>query len=71
MYATGLRVSELINLTLMQVNLNQGTIKVLGKGEKQRLVPMGEYANEYLTIYLQTTRKKTIKVGKFFTYIFK
>ena len=61
MYATGLRVSELINLTLMQVNLNQGTIKVLGKGEKQRLVPMGEYANEYLTIYLQTTRKKLLK----------
>jgi integrase/recombinase XerD len=61
MYATGLRVSELINLTLMQINLNQGIIKVQGKGEKQRLVPMGEYANDYLTIYLQTTRKKLLR----------
>lgn len=61
MYATGMRVSEMINLNLMQVNLNQGTIRVLGKGSKERLVPMGEYANDYLFEYLKSHRSKLLK----------
>ena len=61
MYATGMRVSELTELTLMQVNLNQGTIKVLGKGEKTRLIPMGEYAMEYLKDYLNKKRHYLLK----------
>ena len=61
MYATGMRVTEIVSLTLMQVNLNQGTIKVLGKGEKQRLVPIGEYANDYLHEYITTHRVKSLK----------
>lgn len=61
MYATGLRVSELVNLTTLQVNLNQGTIKVLGKGNKERLIPIGEYANDYLFKYLTRHRKIFLK----------
>ncbi|VAW40817.1 Site-specific tyrosine recombinase XerD [hydrothermal vent metagenome] len=61
MYATGIRVSEIINLNIMQVNLNQGTIKVLGKGEKQRLIPIGEYASDYLHKYLTNYRIKILK----------
>ncbi|MCF6288158.1 MAG: site-specific tyrosine recombinase XerD [Proteobacteria bacterium] len=61
MYATGMRVTELIDLTLMQINLNQGTIKVLGKGEKQRLIPIGEYASDYLDNYLNSIRKQILK----------
>lgn len=47
LYACGLRVSELIGLTVDQVNLRQGVVRVMGKGSKERLVPMGEHA-EYL-----------------------
>jgi integrase/recombinase XerD len=61
MYATGMRVTEIVSLTLMQVNLNQGTIKVLGKGEKQRIVPIGEYANDYLHEYIVKHRAKSLK----------
>ena len=61
MYATGIRVSELITLTIMQVNLNQGTIKVLGKGGKQRLIPIGEYASDFLKKYLVIHRNQILK----------
>lgn len=61
MYATGIRVSEIINLKLMEVNLNQGVIKVTGKGQKQRLIPIGEYASDYLDEYLSKYRKLILK----------
>lgn len=64
MYATGLRVSELIGLTTLQVNLNQGTIKVLGKGNKERLIPIGEYASDYLLNYFKIHRKIFLKDGQ-------
>ncbi len=64
MYATGIRVSEIVELKLMQVNLNQAVIKVRGKGSKERLVPMGEYATDYLTTYLQHHRVKILKDKK-------
>jgi integrase/recombinase XerD len=48
MYATGLRVSELVGLELPNLNLNQGVIRVIGKGQKERLVPVGEEAHDTL-----------------------
>ncbi len=56
LYATGLRVSELVSLTLQQVNLRQGVLRVTGKGNKERLVPLGEEANDWLTKYIQQAR---------------
>ena len=44
LYATGLRVSELVNLKLDQVNLNQGVLRIVGKGDRERLIPLGEEA---------------------------
>src|SRR5256884_6944267 len=44
LYATGLRVSELVNLRQGQINLNQGVIRILGKGDRERLIPLGEEA---------------------------
>ncbi len=52
MYAAGLRVSELVNLRLGQVNLNRGLLRIFGKGEKERLVPLGEEAVTWLSRYL-------------------
>ncbi len=57
LYATGLRVTELVSLELNDINLRQGIVRVMGKGSKERLVPMGEYALEYLIQYLESTRK--------------
>ena len=56
LYATGLRVSELINLTIDQINLRQGVVRVLGKGNKERLVPLGEEALFWLDKYLNDAR---------------
>ena len=56
LYASGLRVSELISLQVGQVNLRQGVVRVLGKGSKERLVPLGEEAVEWLTRYQQGAR---------------
>jgi integrase/recombinase XerD len=56
LYASGLRVSELVGLTGDAVNLRQGVVRVRGKGDKDRLVPMGEEAAEWLAQYLKTAR---------------
>lgn len=61
LYATGLRVSELVNLELKQVNLNQGVIRVLGKGSKERLVPLGEEALDWLQRYITVSRTDLLK----------
>ena len=61
LYATGLRVSELVALTLHQINLRQGVIRVTGKGNKERLVPFGETATQWLDKYLSSTRDEIIK----------
>lgn len=60
LYATGLRVSELVNLTVQQVNLRQGVVRVTGKGNKERLVPMGEEANQWLDKYLNSARAEIL-----------
>lgn len=56
LYATGLRVSELVGLTLSQVNLRQGVVRVFGKGSKERLVPLGNEAMNWLAIYAKDAR---------------
>ena len=56
LYATGLRVSELVSLRHQQVNMRQGVIRVTGKGQKERLVPMGEEAINWLQTYLRDAR---------------
>jgi len=56
LYATGLRVSELVGLTLAQVSLDMGVVRVLGKGSKERLVPLGEEAIAWLKRYLAEAR---------------
>ena len=56
MYASGLRVTELVSLSVLDVSLNDGVLRVLGKGAKERLVPFGEVAREWLERYLEGTR---------------
>ena len=56
LYACGLRVTELISLTLEQINLRQGVLRTLGKGNKERLVPLGEEAMNWLERYLRQAR---------------
>lgn len=60
LYATGLRVSELINLQTSQVSLQQGVIRVIGKGDKERLVPVGEEAIDWLVKYYQQSRARLL-----------
>jgi integrase/recombinase XerD len=59
-----LRVSELVGLTLAQVSLDMGVVRVLGKGNKERLVPMGEEAIGWLKRYLATARVELAGSGK-------
>ncbi len=61
MYATGLRVSELVGLVLANLNLNQGVIRVIGKGQKERLVPIGAEAHDSLNLYLSSGRPEILK----------
>jgi len=63
LYATGMRVSELVNLRLDQVNLRQGVIRVIGKGNKERLVPLGEEAVDWLTRYIGEIRPDFFKAS--------
>jgi integrase/recombinase XerD len=61
LYATGIRVSELVNLDLVDVNLEMGFLRCLGKGSKERIVPMGQKAVEAVGTYLQKGRGKLIR----------
>ena len=56
LYASGLRVSELVGLQLVQVSLAEGVVRVVGKGSKERLVPMGEQALDWVTRWLEKGR---------------
>ena len=53
LYATGIRISELINLKLIDIDINRSVLKVLGKGSKERLVPYGEKAADSINLYLK------------------
>jgi len=56
LYATGLRVSELVGLRMSQVSLDMGVVRVVGKGSKERLVPLGDEAVEWLQRYIKEAR---------------
>src|SRR6478609_1579435 len=65
LYSCGLRVSEVVNLKLSQLYLDVGFIRVIGKGNKERLVPIGSSAIKYITIYANTIRNhQTIQMGE-------
>lgn len=53
MYSSGLRVSELVNLKINDIDFNMNFVRVLGKGNKERIIPIGDYALDYLKLYLQ------------------
>ena len=61
MYATGLRVSELINLTKLNIDLDKQTVRCFGKGNKERIIPIGKIAIKYLKIYLDEYRDSLTK----------
>jgi len=61
LYATGMRVSELVKLPVAAANLTAGYVRVLGKGNKERLVPFGEQARECLVVYLRDGRPHQLK----------
>jgi integrase/recombinase XerD len=69
LYASGLRVSELVNLRQGQVNLNQGVIRILGKGDRERLVPLGEEAMEALKRFCCGPRSEILH-GRQTDYVF-
>jgi integrase/recombinase XerD len=56
LYATGLRVSELVNLKSTQVNMNQGVLRIIGKGDRERLIPLGEEAVDWLQKFITGAR---------------
>ena len=60
LYSCGLRISELINLELLNLNLRQGVIRVIGKGQKERLVPMGDQLINLLNLYISSSRKNLL-----------
>lgn len=68
MYSSGLRVSELLSLKVKQINLSKGIIDVIGKGNKQRKVPIGEYASEFVKKYIEEIRPHN--KGKSSPYLF-
>jgi len=69
LYATGLRVSELITLSLNDLNLEVGYIRVFGKGSKERIVPIGASAQRKARLYLETARSEILK-GRKSPYLF-
>ena len=69
MYSSGVRVSELINLELSDIDLNNNYVRCFGKGSKERIVPVGEYSSKYLSIYINEYRdsmKKSYYTEKIF-----
>ncbi len=63
LYACGLRVTELVSLTLDQLNTRQGVVRIMGKGSKERLVPMGEHALDWLLRYLKDGRGQLLNAA--------
>lgn len=61
MYATGLRVSEIINIKLNDLHLSMGILQTIGKGNKQRIIPIGDVAIEWINRYLEISRPKLLK----------
>ncbi|CAG7641911.1 site-specific tyrosine recombinase XerD [Paenibacillus allorhizosphaerae] len=64
LYATGIRVSELISLDLESVNPGLGFVRCAGNGTKERVIPLGKVASKYVIAYTETVRRKLLKPGK-------
>ena len=62
MYATGVRISELINLEYSNIDLNRSLIKVMGKGGKERMIPFGDNALSWLIDYIEYRRKNNLSL---------
>jgi len=60
LYATGLRVSELINLKQSQINFNQGVLRIVGKGDRERLIPLGEESQRWLREFIDGPRMEIL-----------
>ena len=58
LYATGMRVSELLSIKLSDLNIKMGFVKVIGKGDKERLVPISDYVGDLLSCYINQYREK-------------
>lgn len=69
LYASGLRVSELVGLTMQQINLQHGLVRVMGKGQKERLVPMGEEAAHWIQRFVREVRGQLLG-GKLLDVVF-
>ncbi len=64
MYSSGLRVSELINLKVNDVDLENEAVRIFGKGAKERIVPLNDYATDAIKIYVENHRKELFKHGE-------
>ena len=69
MYSSGLRISELLNLTMRQINFDRGMLRIVGKGNKERIVPIGDYALEYLIKYINEGRRKNINRNSDYVFL--
>ena len=69
MYSSGLRISELLNLTMRQINFDRGMLRIVGKGNKERIVPIGDYALEYLKKYINEGRRKNINRNSDYVFL--
>ena len=69
LYATGMRISELLNLTLSNYNEEDATVKVMGKGSKERIIPLSEITIKYLNVYINEYRHFILK-DKISNYLF-
>ena len=69
LYSCGLRISELVDLEIIHVNLRQGVIRVLGKGQKERLVPMGQKLINLIGIYFRKLEENNIKNSSNFLFL--
>ena len=70
LYGSGLRVSELINLKISDIYFDEDLIMILGKGNKQRFVPMSYYSKKYIKKYISEVRNKKVIKKKFNDYLF-
>ena len=69
MYSSGLRVSELVNLKTYDINLDIGNVRVMGKGSKERLIPIDDYAIYYLKIYIEQYRSEINKKNSDYLFL--
>ena len=69
-YGAGLRVSELLGLEMQHIYINEEIVRVYGKGSKERVVPIGEYAMKYLKDYLSMARRRFLPIGSTETKVF-